>query len=102
MYDRLKILSRQVSADADNLANLESGGHLEERAIHHLNAEIMLELVRRLKPPADSIFLYRYFYDYKVEEIARKLDLSIKKVENILFRYKKRLKKQFEERRLTL
>ena len=44
-----------------------------------------------MKEPDRTIFLLRYFYFFKVKEIAERLELPPKKVENILSRRKKDL-----------
>ncbi len=63
----------------------------EDERILHLTIEEMDE-------PARSIFILRYFYFEKVAEIARHLDLPCKKVENILFREKEKLRRTLTER----
>ena len=50
--------------------------------------------VDNFKEPDRSIFILRYFYFEKVKEIASKLNLSEKKVENILYRSKTKLKEK--------
>ena len=42
--------------------------------------------------------LYRYFYGYKVKDIAELLEISAKQVENILYRGKEKLRKDLIER----
>ena len=51
-----------------------------------------------MKEPDKTIFLYRYFYGYKTGEIGKMLDLPTKKVENILYRGKEKLRKDLVER----
>lgn len=63
----------------------------EDERILHLTIEEMDE-------PARSIFILRYFYFEKVAEIARRLELPCKKVENILFREKAKLRRILTER----
>ena len=50
--------------------------------------------VDNFKEPDRSIFILRYFYFEKVKVIASKLNLSEKKVENILYRSKTKLKEE--------
>ncbi len=54
--------------------------------------------LENMKEPDKTIFLYRYFYGYKTGEIGNILDLPVKKVENILYRGKEKLRKDLEER----
>lgn len=51
-----------------------------------------------MKEPDKTIFLYRYFYGYKISEIGKMLHLDTKKVENILYRGKEKLRKDLTER----
>ena len=50
--------------------------------------------VDNFKEPDRSIFILRYFYFEKVKEVASKLNLSEKKVENILYPSKTKLKEK--------
>lgn len=54
--------------------------------------------LENMKEPDKSIFLYRYFYGFKIADIANMLNLSKKKVENILYHGKNRLRKDLLER----
>lgn len=56
------------------------------------------QVVAEMDEPDKSIFAMRYFHECKVKEIAMKLGLSEKQVENRLFRAKGTLKKKLEER----
>lgn len=62
----------------------------EERIVH--------EVVSEMQEPARSIFIMKYFYFEKVSEIAKKLGLTYKKVENTLLREKKKLRSELERR----
>ncbi|MDD6213641.1 MAG: sigma-70 family RNA polymerase sigma factor [Firmicutes bacterium] len=70
----------------------------EYEALHSLNTEIMREMIMSLKAPANKVFTYRYFHDMSVENIADCLDIPTKKVQNILFRYKEKLRREFDKR----
>ena len=52
--------------------------------------------VDALDEPAKEIVIRRYFRDQKPREIARAMELNVKKVENILFRTKAKLRKTLE------
>lgn len=72
--------------------NIESNYEKKEmEAVLHTCLESM-------KEPDKTIFLYRYFYGYKTSEIAKMLFLTTKKVENILYRGKEKLKRDLMER----
>lgn len=59
---------------------------------------VLHSCLEQMKEPDKTIFLYRYFYGYKTSEIGKMLHLPGKKVENILYKGKARLKKDLEER----
>ncbi len=56
----------------------------EERILH--------ETVGELEEPERSVFILRYFFFFKVKEIAERLELTDKKVENCLYRGKEKLR----------
>ncbi len=59
---------------------------------------ILHTCLEQMKEPDKSVFLYRYFYGYKISDIAVLLNLPHKKVENILFRGKEKLRRDLYER----
>lgn len=63
-----------------------------------INNKIIKEAIDNMEEPDKSIFILRYFYYEKVKDIATRLNLSPKKVENCLFRSKDKLKKLLIER----
>lgn len=97
--DKRKALRKKESAEWDSQLDF---------AVDHLGAEgliikkeeelIVRQVVAEMGEPDRTIFAMRFFYEYKVKEIALKLGLSEKQVENRLFRSKRVLKKKLEER----
>lgn len=69
----------------------------EEQALDAINSEILTGLMRRLKSPADRIFYLKYISDLPNADIAKRLNISVKKVENCLYRTKPLLKRMFEK-----
>lgn len=63
--------------------------------------EILHQCIHEMGEPDRSVFLYRYFYGFKNQEIADMLSLMPKKVENILYRGRHRLKKSLKERGIS-
>ena len=59
---------------------------------------ILHTCLENMKEPDKSVFLYRYFYGYKIQDIATILNLNSKQVENILYRGKEKLRKDLIER----
>lgn len=63
------------------------------------NNEIVIkEVVNELKEPDREIFIRRYFYYESIKSIAEKLELDVKKIENTLYRGKKKLQEKLIER----
>ena len=56
----------------------------------------LLAAVNALCEPDQEILLRRYYYQQKPKDIAVAVDLSVKQVENRLFRAKQSLRKQLE------
>jgi RNA polymerase sigma-70 factor (ECF subfamily) len=56
------------------------------------------EAVQDLDEPEKSVFILRYYYFNTIKEIASKMELSAKQVENLLSRRKNALKKMLFER----
>ncbi len=63
--------------------------------------EILHQCIDDMGEPDRSVFLYRYFYGFKNSEIADMLSLMPKKVENILYRGREKLKKALTERGIS-
>lgn len=72
--------------------------NIENDFVKKSNEEILHDCLNRTEEPDRSVFILRYFYGVKVKEIAIKLKLTPKKVENILFRGKAKLEKLLNER----
>ncbi|WP_455543572.1 RNA polymerase sigma factor [Intestinibacter sp.] len=93
-FDKIKnsnINSSLFSVDENELGvsiNME-----DEYAKKH-NEKIIKDTLDNFKEPDKSIFILRFFYCERVKDIALKLDLSEKKVENILYRSKNKLKEE--------
>lgn len=66
-----------------------------------INNAIVRDAINNMGEPDKSIFILRYFYYEKVNDIANRLNVSPKKVENCLFRGKDKLKKSLIERGVT-
>lgn len=62
-----------------------------------VNSQIVQHTVDLLPQPDRDIFIYRYYFRLKISEIAERLDLKPKQVENKLFRGKEVLRKQLME-----
>lgn len=80
---------------------LPSGYDLEQEVQRREYEAILHTSLEKMREPDKSVFLYRFFYGYRVKDIAEKLLLSTKQVENILYRGKEKLRKDLMERGLV-
>lgn len=107
----LYAIARNASKDRRRKAKKEDIFSIEELALDlPVEYDFEQEIQRReyeailhtclenMKEPDKSVFLYRYFYGYRVKDIAEKLGLSTKQVENILYRGKEKLRNDLLER----
>ncbi len=80
--------------------DLPDGYDLEEEVQRREYEAVLHTCLEQMREPDKSVFLYRYFYGYKIQDIACKLSLTAKQVENILYRGKEKLRKDLLERGL--
>ena len=59
---------------------------------------MLRHVVDGLPPPDREIFVYRYFLELSTKEIAARLNLSVKQVENKLYRGRQKLRRQLIEK----
>lgn len=77
---------------------LEDSYNLEKQLEKEEEERILSEVMINTEEPLRTIFILRYFYFYKVKEIAALLKISNKKVENYLYRGKKVIKRELLKR----
>lgn len=107
----LYAIARNVSRDLRRKQNKEDIFSMEELSLeipseYHLELEverrqceaILHTCLEQMREPDKSVFLYRFFYGYKIKEIGEILSISAKQVENILYRGKEKLRKDLWER----
>ncbi len=71
---------------------------LQEQFEKEEEEKILIDVLSSTEEPLRTIFVLRYFYFYKVKEIATLLKISAKQVENYLYRGKEALKKELMKR----
>lgn len=76
----------------------ESIFDLQEQLEKEEEEKILMDVLSSAKEPLRTIFVLRYFYYYKVKEIAELLEISAKQVENYLYRGKETLKQELLKR----
>lgn len=77
---------------------IEAAVDLEGDYAQKLNDSIVHHTVEGLDEPMRSVFILRYFYFAKIKDIALRLGLTQKAVENHLYRGKDRLRLELVER----
>lgn len=93
-FDKLKTSNSNTSLFEINENDLGIDVDMEYEYSKLHNKKIIKTTLDNFKEPDRSIFILRYFYFEKVKVIASKLNLSEKKVENILYRSKTKLKEE--------
>ncbi len=76
----------------------EYGADLETVFARQYNYELAHELIEQMEEPDRRIFILRYFYNYKIREIAVDVNLSEDNVESRIRRKREQIKKQLKER----
>ena len=79
----------------------EASERTEDIAAGNWLRETVLSAINELKEPARSVFYCRYYESRSVRDIATHLQLSEKKVENILHRDKSKLRSILAEKGVT-
>lgn len=77
---------------------LPDGYDLEQEVQRREYEAVLHTCLENMREPDKSVFLYRYFYGYRVKDIAEKLTIGAKQVENILYRGKAKLRNDLLER----
>ena len=72
--------------------------NLEEMLVRTRNEKILRDVIDAMPIPEREIFIYRYFLEMPVKEIAAQLNLSAKQVENKLYRGRLSLRQQLLEK----
>lgn len=91
-YKREQCVSLEVAKEEGIEALVEAiTGTVEEEFIRRQNERIVHEVIDAMQEPNRTIFILRYFYFYKVKEIASYLKLKEDNVESRLRRGKKQL-----------
>lgn len=98
---RRKLKKEDIFSYEEISLNLPADFSTESHVIQQETEKILHQCLANMKEPNRSVFLYRYFYGYKQKDIATLLNLSLKKVENILYLGKEKLRKDLCERGIS-
>lgn len=91
-FDKLRRLNLNLSLFDIDENNLGVSINMYDEYAKIQNEKIIKETLNKFKEPDKSIFILRFFYFEKIKNIALKLNLNEKKIENILHRSKNKLK----------
>lgn len=90
-----------LSLDDEKAGELISEVMVEEQVQKNEWKSILHQVIQLLGEPDNCVFIYKYFLCMKNREIAQKLQISEKKVENVLYRGKGKMRKMLVERGFT-
>lgn len=71
---------------------------LESEFTKRANESIVHDTIAAMDEPERSVYILRYFYCYKMKDIAKRMGISDKAVENLLYRSREGVKKSLIER----
>ncbi len=95
--DKLKsIHGEEVSMEAIEYFQMQDDLDIENFIIRREEEALVKQVIYGLDEPERSIFVLRYFYGLRVREVADRLQLPVKTVENKLYRTKAVLKAEFK------
>lgn len=94
--DRFRQITRRGDLPLDE-AVLAEHFSMQEQLLQQETRRELLAAVNALGEPAREILLRRYYYNQKPREIALALGMSVKQVDNSLYRSKQSLRRSLEE-----
>lgn len=89
--DRCRELSRRKTIPLEEVV-LGSCVGLQENLLRRENSRELAAAVNALEEPAREILIRRYYYGQKPRQIALALDMTVKQVDNSLYRSKRHLR----------
>jgi len=96
--DRRRAMKKEACTLPMEEVIIEAPINLESDYAKKLNDNILHNSLDSMEEPMRSVFILRYFYFEKINDIAERLCLSRKVVENHLYRVKSKLKCELLER----
>lgn len=95
--DRYRELLRRSTLPIEE-ALLSAGAEVQERIEQEETRQELLAVVKKLEEPNREILIRRYYRDQKPREIALAMGMTVKQVDNSLFRSKRRLREALAEK----
>lgn len=99
--DRYRELSRRSALPLEEAVLARSAG-MQEALLDQETRRELMAAVTALKEPDREILIRRYFRDQKPRQIALALGMTVKQVDNCLFRTKRLLRQTLEEKGVGL
>lgn len=96
--DKRRSLGKDMSPLPLEEVSLPCPLDLESEFAKRTNESIIHETIAAMDEPERSIYILRYFYFYKIKDIAKRMGMSDKAVENLLYRSREGVKKALMER----
>ena len=96
--DRYRQLAKSNVIELNEEIFSQNHEDILESVINTEDKTALLSAIDLLKEPGKEILIRRYFFEEKPKEIARKMQLSVKDVENKLYQSKLKIKKHFQHR----
>lgn len=91
--DRYRQISRRSTVSLEEVVLTDSFG-MQEALLREETRRELLAAVNALGEPGREILVRRYYYDQKPREIALALDMTVKQVDNSLYRSKRLLREK--------
>lgn len=93
--NKKRTLARKgITKQLEEIGDITSEENVEETAVSNAEYQTLYELIDDMKSPDREIFIYRYYDQWTIREIAQRINLTEKAVENRLVRGRKYLRKQ--------
>lgn len=89
--DRYREIMRRNTVPLEE-AVLSAGTGMQEQLVQEETKRELLAAVKALEEPNREILVRRYYHDQKPREIALAMDLTVKQVDNSLYRSKRQLR----------
>lgn len=89
--DRRRALARRQTISLEEIQLAEKMG-LQEKLLRQEDHRALMAAVNALEEPAREILVRRYYYEQKPRQIALALGMTVKQVDNSLYRTKKQLR----------
>lgn len=95
--DRYRELMRKQTVPLEEMV-LSAGTLMQDRLMQEETRRELLAAVQELEEPNREILVRRYYQDQKPREIALAMGLSVKQVDNSLYRSKRQLRAHLTEK----